>query len=155
MSFPPKPPSGRSAVQGGLKRLRDWRTGSAATATVMAVVLPFAVLWHANDLVAIVTSLVVAGPFAIACHVTRRWRVARLAMFPELARLPELADTRQRLVRPRNRRRLAGRLRQTAAITHPPHRYDCCPLYNPNARAEELHTTLTRIRAGISDYRST
>ena len=77
MSFPTQPPSGHSAVQRGLKRLRDWRTGSATTAIVMAVLLPFAVLWHANDLVAIATSLIVAVPFAIACHIRCRRRGLR------------------------------------------------------------------------------
>ena len=31
----------------------------------------------------------------------------------------------------------------------------CSPLYNPNARAEDLHATLTRVHAGISDCQPT
>jgi hypothetical protein len=128
MSFPPQPPSGRSAVQSDLKRLRDWGTGSAATAIVMVALLPFAVLWHAGDLVAITASLIIAATIAAACHFAGRHRLATLAMFPQFARLPELARTRRRLLRPRTRRHLARWLRRTAAIAQPLHPFDRCPV---------------------------
>jgi hypothetical protein len=126
VSFPPQPPSEQSTVQNSLDLLQNWRTGSTATALVAAVLLPLAVLWHANDLVAIATSMIVSVTIAVGCHAVRKHRLATLAIFPEFARLPELAGTRRRLLRPRNRRRLAARLRRTAAITQPPHRFDCC-----------------------------
>jgi hypothetical protein len=196
VSFPPQPPSDQATVRSSLDRLDNWRCGSAATAIVMVVLLPLAVIWHANEFVAIATCAILAAALAVACHVTRGRRLATLAMFPQFARLPALAGTRRRLLRPRNRRRLAGWLRQTALTTQPPHRSDCCPvlvdrvaavrselleladslqhspevdpasiallqellangccspLYNPNVRAEELHATLTRVRAGIVD----
>jgi hypothetical protein len=196
VSFPPQPPSEQATVQSSLDRLHNWRTGSAATAIVMAALLPFAVTWHANELVAIAISVSAGAALAVACHIVRERRLATLAIFPQFARLPELAGTRRRLLRPRNRRRLAGWLRRTAAITQPPHPLDCCPvlvdrvaavrpellelahalqhspevdpasvallhellangccspLYNPNVCADELHATLTRVRAGIVD----
>ena len=120
VSFPPRPPSEQSTVQSSLDLLHNWRSGSAATAIVMAVLLPFAVVRHANDLVAIATSVIVAATIAVACHVARAHRLATLAIFPQFAGLPELARTRRRLLRPRNRRRLVGWLRRTAAITQPP-----------------------------------
>ncbi len=55
-------------------------------------------------------------------------RLAKLAVFGELSRLPELIDKRRRLVSTRNRRRLADGLRRTAAAEQPPRRFDCCPV---------------------------
>lgn len=195
VSFPPQPPSRQSTVQSGLVRLHNWRTGSAATASVMAGLLPFAVIWHANDVV-IATAVIVATSLAVASHVAREHRLATLAIFPQFVRLPELAGIRRRLVRPRNRRRLVRWVRRTAAITQPAHPFDCCPvlpdrvaavrpelleladalehspevdpasvallhellangccspLYNPDVRAEDLHATLIRVRAGIAE----
>lgn len=193
--FPPQPPSEQSTVHNRLALLREWRTGSAATAIVTVVLLPFAVIWDAGDLVALATSMIVAVTIAVACHVARQHQLATLAMFPQFAWLPELAGTRRRLLRARNRRRLAAWLRRTAAITQPTHPFDycpvlpdrvaavrpelleladalqhnpevdptsvallhellangcCSPLYNARVRAEELHATLTRVRAGIA-----
>ena len=55
-------------------------------------------------------------------------RLASLAVFGDLARLPELAGSRRRLVSARNRRRMADGLRRTAAAEQPPRRFDCCPV---------------------------
>jgi hypothetical protein len=128
VGFPPQPPSEQSTPQSSLDLLHNWRTGCAATALVTAALLPLAIIWHASDLVAIATSMIVSVTIAAGCHVVREHRLAMLAIFPEFARLPELAGTRERLVRPRNRRRLAGQLRRTAAIRQPPNRFNCCPV---------------------------
>jgi len=125
---PPLQPPERRAVQGSLRTLRNWREGSAATAVVMAVLLPFAIAWHVTYLVTIVASLVGAVTLAVGCHVARERRLTALAIFPELARLPDLAGKRRRLVSTRNRCALADGLRRAAAPTQPPRRFDCCPI---------------------------
>jgi hypothetical protein len=51
-----------------------------------------------------------------------------LAVFGNLAQLPELVGKRRRLVSARNRRKLADGLRRTAAAEQPPRRFDCCPV---------------------------
>jgi hypothetical protein len=94
----------------------------------MAALLPFAVAWHVSYLVAIAASLISALTLALGCHAVREQRLRTLATFPEFAQLPDLAGTRRRLVSPRNRRALANWLRQTAAPTQPPRRFDCCPV---------------------------
>jgi hypothetical protein len=95
-------------VQSGLNLLRDWRQGSAATAVVMAALLPFAVAWHVTYLVMIAASLIGAVTLAAGCHLAREVRLNALVIFPEFARLPELAGRRKRLVSPRNRRAVAS-----------------------------------------------
>jgi hypothetical protein len=92
----------------GLNLLRDWRQGSAATAVVMAALLPFAVAWHVTYLVMIAASLIGAVTLAAGCHLAREVRLNALVIFPEFARLPELAGRRKRLVSPRNRRAVAS-----------------------------------------------
>jgi len=57
-------PPDRHTMQSSLGLLRDWREGSAATAIVMAALLPFAVAWHVSYLVAILASLIVANDFS-------------------------------------------------------------------------------------------
>jgi len=78
---PPLQPPERRAVQGSLRTLRNWREGSAATAVVMAVLLPFAIAWHVTYLVTIVASLVGAVTLAVGCHVARERRLTALAIF--------------------------------------------------------------------------
>jgi hypothetical protein len=97
-------------------------------AIVVATLLPFAVAWHANELIAIATALIVAVTLAIGCHVARERHLTTFAIFPEFARLPELASKRSRLISPRNRRALAAGLRHAASPSQPPHRFDCCPV---------------------------
>jgi hypothetical protein len=121
-------PPERQNVQTGLSLLRDWREASAATAIVMAALLPFAVAWHVSYLVAIVAALIAAVILALGCHAARQRRLTTLAVFPEFAQLPELASKRERLLSTRNRRRLADGLRRAAASSQPPRRFDCCPV---------------------------
>jgi hypothetical protein len=115
-------------LQSSLGLLRDWRQASGATAIVFAVLLPFAVAWHVAYVVAFVASLISTVTLALGCHAILEQRLMMVAIFPELAQLPDLATTRRRLVSPRSRRALANRLRYTAAPTQPPRRFDCCPL---------------------------
>ncbi len=124
----PERPLDRATVQSGLDLLRDWRAGSAATAIVMAALLPFAVAWHVSYLLAIAVSLIGAITLTVGCHALRGRRLMALAILPEFSRLPDLAGTRKRLVSTRNCRRLANSLRQTAAPSQPPRRFDCCPV---------------------------
>jgi hypothetical protein len=126
--FPPHPRPDRRRVDSRLSLLDDWRQASAATATVVAALLPFAVAWHANELVAIAAALTVAATLAVGCHVTRERQLGILTTFPEFAQLPELAGKRRRLVSARNRRALAAGLRRTASPSQPPRRFDCCPV---------------------------
>ncbi len=58
----------------------------------------------------------------------RERELSGLAMFGNLARLPELVGKRRRLVSARNRRKLADGLRRTAAAEQPSRRFDCCPV---------------------------
>jgi hypothetical protein len=126
--LPPHPPPGRHTVQSSLATLRNWREGSAATAIVMAALLPFAVAWHTTYLTAIATCLIAAAILAATCHITREHRVATLAVIPELTQLPEFAAKHKRLLSTRNRQALAAGLRRTAAPTQPPRRFDTCPI---------------------------
>jgi hypothetical protein len=126
--FPPQQRPDRQRVQSRLSLLRDWRQASAATAIVVAALLPFAVAWHASELIAIATALIVAVTLAVGCHVARERHLTTFAIFPEFARLPELAGKRSRLVSARNRRALAGGLRRAASPSQPPRRFDCCPV---------------------------
>jgi hypothetical protein len=123
----PEPP-GRENAPSGLGLLDAWRGGSAATAVVMAALLPFAVAWHVTYLVAVAASLVGALTLAAGCHIARECRLNALIIFPEFAELPELAGKRKRLVSPRNRRALAASIRRTVAPTQPARRFDCCPV---------------------------
>ena len=125
----------RQTVQTGLGMLRNWSEGSAATAIVMDFLLPFAIAWHVSYLVAIVASLLVAVTLAIGCHAARERRLTTLAIYPELARLPDLAGKRRRLVSTRTRGALADGLRRTAAPTQPPRRFDCCPVLGDRVAA--------------------
>lgn len=113
-------------AQSSLNLLRDWRQGSAATAVVMAALLPFAVAWHVTYLVTIAASLIGAVTLAAGCCLAREVQLNALVIFPEFAQLPELAGRRKRLVSPRNRWAVARSLRQTVAVTQPPRRFDCC-----------------------------
>ena len=89
--LPPHQPPGHHTVHSSLATLRNWREGSAATAIVMAALLPFAIAWHTTYLTAIATSLIAAAILAATCHITREHRVATLAVIPELTQLPEFA----------------------------------------------------------------
>jgi hypothetical protein len=124
--FPTDQPD-RTAVEHSLALLNNWRSGSAATAIVMAGLLPFAVAWHLYP-AAIGASMIGAVILALSCHLARERRLSTLAIFPDFARLPDLAEKRNRLQRTRNRRALADGLRRTAAPNQPPRRFDCCPV---------------------------
>jgi hypothetical protein len=65
---------------------------------------------------------------AVGCHVARERQLATVAVFPEFARLPELASKHRRLVSPRHRRALVTGLRRAASPSQPPRRFDCCPV---------------------------
>jgi hypothetical protein len=131
-------PSAFRAAQNGLATLSNWREGSVATAVVMAALLPLAALWHLSSLITIAASFIGAATFATACHIAREHRLATLALLPEFVQLPDLATTRKRLLRARNRRALAAGLRRTAAVTQPPRRFDCCPLLPDRVAAVRL-----------------
>jgi hypothetical protein len=133
--FPPREPPERLTAQSRLGMLRNWRDASAATAIVMAGLLPFALAWHVTYLVAVAAALISAMTLALGCHVAHELRLTTLAMFPELAQLPDLASKRKRLLRTRNRRALADGLRRTAAPTQPPRRFDCCRVLGDRAAA--------------------
>ncbi len=130
---PASPPSFRSrrpaelqTVQSGLDVVRNWRSASVATAIVMGALLPFAVAWHVRYEITIAACAVCAVTVALGCHVVRERRLAALTIFPELARLPDLAGKRKRLASTRTRRALAGGLRRAANPNQPPYRFDCC-----------------------------
>ena len=128
LSFPPKQPGELQTVQTGLDLLRDWRGASVATAIVMGALLPFAVAWHVSYAVTIAACAIGAVSLALGCHALRERRLAALAIFPELARLPDLARKRRRLTSTSSRQALAGGLRRAADPKQPPHRFDCCPV---------------------------
>jgi hypothetical protein len=128
-------PAEQEKVPSSLRLLNDWRQVSAATAVVMAALLPFAVVWHVTYLVAIAASLIGAFTLAASCHVARELRLNALMIFPEFAQLPELAGKRKRLVSPRNRRAVASSLRRTVAPTQPSRRFDCCPVLRDRVAA--------------------
>jgi hypothetical protein len=131
----PEPPSVRSArharadraaAQHGLALLGNWRAGSIATAIVSGGLLPLAIAWHRSYAIAVAAALIGAVTLALCCHVAREQRLSTLAIFPELAALPDLARKRKRLQSARTRRTLAAGLRRTANPAQPPRRFDCC-----------------------------
>ena len=126
--FPPRQPAELQIVQSRLDLLRDWRGVSVATAVVMGALLPFAVAWHVRYEIAIAACAVCAVTLALGCHVARECRLAALAIFPELARLPDLAGKRRHLASTRSRQALAGGLRRAADPNQPPYRFDSCPV---------------------------
>jgi hypothetical protein len=65
--------------------------------------------------VAILASLIAAMVLTLGCHAARQRRLATLVVFPEFARLPELASKRERLLCTHNRRKLADGLRRAAS----------------------------------------
>jgi hypothetical protein len=135
MRFPAEAPPAPQTVQSGLTMLTSWRQASAATAIVMAALLPFAIAWHVSYVVAISAALVAGAILAFGCQLTRHRRLASLAIHPQFAHLPELAHTRRRLVSNRNRRALANGLRRTASPMQPPGRFDCCPVLQDRVAA--------------------
>jgi len=148
--FPDEQPD-RTAAEQSLALLNNWRFGSAATAIVMAGLLPFAVAWHLTYLAAIAAAMIGAVILALGCHLVRERRLSTLAIFPDFARLPDLAGKRKRLQRTRNRWALADGLRRTAAPNQPPRRFDCCPVLTDRvaaARSEllELANALEQTR---------
>jgi hypothetical protein len=118
-----------------LALLANWRSGTLATAIVMAGVLPFAIAWRVNDLIAIAASIIFAAILAISTHLARRRWLATIALSPELVRLPDLAAERRRLQSVRTRRALAIGLRRTADPIQPPCRFDPCPVLPDRAAA--------------------
>ena len=135
ISLPPQDPPERHTVTSGLGLLRTWRDASAATAIVMAALLPFAIAWHVSYLIAIAAALIAAVTLALGCHAARERRLTTLAIYPELAQLPDLAGKRKRLVTSRTRHALAEGLKRTAAPTQPPRRFDCCPVLGDRVAA--------------------
>jgi hypothetical protein len=125
----------RSAVEQNLALLGNWRAGTAATAIVMAGLLPFAIAWHRTYLAAIAASMIGALIIALSCHLARERRLSTLATSPDFARLPDLAGKRKRLQRSHSRQTLADGLRRTAAPNQPPRRFDCCPVLTDRVAA--------------------
>jgi hypothetical protein len=117
-----------AAAEQRLALLRDWRSGSAATAIVMGGLLPFAVAWHVHYLGAVAASMIFAVILAVGTHITCRQRLARMALSPKLIQLPDVAAERRRLQSARTRRTLAAGLRRSAAAIQPRCRFDPCPV---------------------------
>lgn len=117
-----------AATEHRLALLRNWCSGSTATAIVMGGLLPFAVAWHVRYLGPVAASALFAAILAIGTHITCRQRLARMALSPELIQLPDVAAERRRLQSARTRRTLATGLRRTAAAIQPPSRFDPCPV---------------------------
>lgn len=128
LGFLPQSPGELQSVQSGLDLLRNWRAASVATAVVMAALLPFALAWHVSYEITIAACAVCAATLALSCHAVREQRLSTLAIFPEFARLPDLAKKRKRLTSNRSRQGLAEGLRRAADRNQPPHRFDCCPV---------------------------
>lgn len=142
----PDPSAPSSAVANRLDLLDHWRMGGSATAITLAGLLPFAVTWHVGYLVAMAAACVGAATLAICCHLARELQLARLAIYPEFAQLPELVRKRRQLGSPRNRRRLAEGLRRTALEADKPNRFDPCPL---------LHDRVASVRPAMLEIAAT
>ena len=83
----------RAAARRSLALLANWRAGSIATAVVSGGLLPVAIAWHRSYAIAVAAALIGAVTLALCCHLARKHRLATLAIFPELADLPDLAQT--------------------------------------------------------------
>jgi hypothetical protein len=194
LRFPSQSAPDPETTQRRLALLTNWQTGAAATTIVVTGLLPFAIAWRVNYLIAIAASSILAAILAISTHAARRRRLATMALSPKLVQLPDLESERKRLQSARTRRALAAGLRRTADPIQPSRRLDPCPvlvdrvaavraqllelandleqtqtpdpacvavlrelltngsspLYNPNVPADDLHTTLSRARAGLT-----
>jgi hypothetical protein len=117
-----------AAAECRLALLRNWCSGSAATAIAMGGLLPFAVAWHLRYLAAVAASIIFAAILAVGTHVARRQRLATLALSPELVQMEEVAAERRRLQSARTRRTLAAALRRTADPIQSAGRFDPCPV---------------------------
>lgn len=116
-----------AAAEKRLALLRNWRSGSVATAIVMGGLLPFAVAWHVRYLGAVAASMIFAAILAIGTHITCRRRLATMALSPGLLPLADVAAEGRRLQSTRTRRTLAAGLRRTADAQQPC-RFDPCPV---------------------------
>jgi hypothetical protein len=117
-----------AAAEQRLALVRNWRSGSAATAIVMGGLLPLAVAWHVRYLAAVAASMTFAAILAIGTHITCRRDLARMALSTELVGLADVAEEGRRLQSARTRRSLAAGLRRTADPIQPPRRFDPCPV---------------------------
>jgi hypothetical protein len=135
LRYPGPTQTDRDAAQRCLALLTNWWAGALATAIVMAVLLPFAIAWRVTYLTAIAASLITAAILTIGTHVARRWRLATMALSPELVGLADLAAERRRLQSARTRRALAAGLRRTVDPIQPPSRFDPCPVLADRAHA--------------------
>ena len=100
-------------------------------------------------IVAMVASCVGAATLATCCHLAREFQLARLAIYPEFAHLPDLARKRRQLGSPRNRQRLAQGLRSTALAAGKPSRFDICPLLHD--RVASVRPAMLEIAALLED----
>lgn len=149
LGFLPQQPGELQSVQSGLDLLRNWRGASVATAIVMAALLPFAVAWHVSYEIAIAACAVCAATLALSCHAVRDHRLSMLAIFPEFARLPDLAKKRKRLTSNRSRQALADGLRRAADPKQPPHRFDYCPVLR--GRVAVVRTEMLQLAQALQE----
>jgi hypothetical protein len=136
--FPADAPPEPQTALSNLARLCNWRDGSAAMAITTAALLPFAITWHVTYTVAIATSLTAATLIALSTHLAHQDLLRTLAIHPQFAHHPELAQKHRRLASDRNRRKLANGLRRTAAPTQPPARFDGCPILHDRVAVVRL-----------------
>jgi hypothetical protein len=127
--YPAEAPPSCGTVE-SLGTPESWRRTSAATAVLMAALLPTAVVSDMQLRVGIASALLV-----LASHLAREIRLTTLAIYPEFAQLPDLVRKRSRLVSARIRRARSRDLRRTAASTQPSSRFDTAPVLHDRVAA--------------------
>jgi hypothetical protein len=132
-----------------LVTLRNWRRGGAASALTGAALLPFSTTSRPSFLIALATALCAGTVLALAVHFAREIRLRTLAIYPELADLPEVARRHRRLAAPRSRRALARDLRGIVASAEAPSRVAGCQVAALRDRIAVVRSELLDIAAAV------
>jgi hypothetical protein len=148
--FPAPAPPTRRTVE-ALAALENWRNAGAAAAAVTGAALPLALSAPAAYRAGIVCALVVGALVALVAQLVRECRLRTLVIHPEFAQLPSVARRRRRLVRRRSRRALARWLRDTAATTQPPTRFDISPVLRD--RVADVRADLCELASTLQQHR--
>jgi hypothetical protein len=142
--FPaPAPPIRRTLDT--LQTLENWCNAGALTTVATAVALPLLLSTHTAYRVGTICALIIGALLTLLAQLARECRLRALVIHPEFAQLPSVARKRRRLVSPRSRAALARWLRETAATTRPPTRFDISPV---------LHDRLAHVRTDLRELAS-
>jgi hypothetical protein len=148
--FPAPAPPARRTLD-GLERLENWRNAGAITTVVTAAALLLAPSAQAGYRVGTICALIFGTLLSLFAQLARECRLAALLIHPEFAQLRSVARKRRRLVSRRSRAALARWLRETAATTRPPTRFDVCPALRD--RVADVRSDLCELARALEQHR--